>query len=113
MPSDVTARRSVPSTGCSTRLMSDPTVVPRSTGSTVPAGSVTSRNSAAAGAGAFGPPAGAFAESPLVATPFGVVASGEPAGAGAAAGFSAVDPALGAVASAEVAGTSELPGAPF
>src|SRR5918993_2238289 len=93
MPFDVTARRSVPCTGSWTRLMSDPTVVPRSTGSTVPAGSVTSRYSAAAAAGTFGPPAGAFAPSPLVAT-------GCAPGAGAA--FSAV----------ELAGTSELPGAP-
>jgi hypothetical protein len=41
-PATVTARRRRPVTGCSTRLVSEPTAVSRSTGSTVPAGSVTS-----------------------------------------------------------------------
>src|SRR5215204_6887536 len=83
-PWDVTARRMRPSTRCSTRLMSDPTAVWRSTGNTVPAGSVTSRYS--------GPPPSTFfngladaasvpagAAVPLAATAADLLASGEAA----------------------------------
>src|SRR5439155_25333859 len=55
--------------GCSTRLMSDPTDVSRATGSTVPAGSVTTR-SLEPKAARSGLPAVALAEAGVAATAF-------------------------------------------
>jgi hypothetical protein len=81
MPSTVTGARSVPRTGSSTLLESDATDVVSSTGSTVPAGSVTSRYSGARGAG-----------SDLTASVFAAAVPVEPTSRGAVAAPDVTDP---------------------